>query len=396
MPINRLTSLLEFMKGAYTLISLRKYIFVVILLVLVVGITSCGRQEAIRDKPMVPVETIQAIKADLAHNLNISGEIAADVEVAIAPKASGRVVTVLVRVGDRVRAGQTLIQLDSADAQNGMAQADAGLAIAGVNVEMAKQSLADAQLNYDRNKVLFEAEAIAQSQLDQADSSLKKAQGGLKLAEEQLKQAQATLNNARQSLNNFTVISPMAGIVAAVSVETGEMANPQVPAVTVIQLDSVRIKVNLSENYIGYVNPGLEVPVTINSLGKQYTGTVTSVGPKADPVTRAFPVEIKLDNKEGAIKSGMVADLLLSIGTSKDVVAVPVEAVMEREGQFTVFVVEDGQAKEISVKVGVSAGQLTEIKEGIKEGQPVIVKGNRLIVSGQSIRVVGDQGGATQ
>lgn len=375
---------------------LPKYILVAILLVLVTGITGCGQQEAVRDKPLVPVETVQAKKADLAHNLNTSGEIAADVEVTVAPKASGRVATVLVRVGDRVRQGQTLIQLDAADAQNGVAQADAGLGIAGVNVEMAKQGLADAQLNYDRNKALFEAEAIAQSQMEQADSGLKKAQSGLKLAEEQLKQAQAALNNARQSLNNFTVTSPMAGLVAAVNVEPGEMTNPQAPVVTVVQLDTVRVKVNLSENFIGYVKPGLEVPVTINSLGKQYTGTVTSVGPKADPVTRAFPVEINLDNKEGAIKPGMVADLLLSTGTSKGAVAVPVEAVMEREGQFTVFVVEDGQAKEVSVKVGVSAGQLTEIKEGIKEGQPVIVKGNRLVVDGQSVRVVEGPGGAAQ
>jgi len=375
---------------------LPKYILVALLLVLVAGITGCGQQEAVRDEPLVPVETVQAKKADLAHTLNTSGEIAADVEVAVAPKASGRVAAVLVRVGDRVSRGQTLIQLDAADAQNGVAQAEAGLGIAGVNVEMAEQGLADAQLNFERNKALFEAEAIAQSQLDQAESGLKSAQAGLKLAQEQLKQARAALDNARQNLGSFTVASPMAGLVAAVNVETGEMAGLQAPVVTLVQLDTVRVKVNLAENFIGSIKPGLEVPVTINSLGKQYTGTVTSVGPKADPVTRAFPVEIKLDNKNGEIKSGMVADLLLSTGTSKGAVAVPVDAVMEREGQFTVFIVEDGRAKEVSVKVGVSANQLTEIKEGIKEGQHVIVKGNRLVVDGQAVKVVDGPGGAAQ
>ena len=376
--------------------TLTKYTLVVLLFILLGGITGCGNQEMVKDEPLVPVETVQAKKADLVHSLNTSGEIAADVEVAVAPKASGRVTAVRVQVGDRVGRGQTLIQLDATDAQNGVAQAEAGLGIAGVNVEMAEQSLADAQLNYDRNKTLFEAEAIAQSQLDQAESGLKNARAGLRLAQEQLNQAQVGLNNARQSLGSFTVASPMAGLVAAVNVETGAMAGPQTPVVTVVQQDTVRVKVNVSENYISSVKPGLEVPVTINSLGKQYTGTITSVGPKADPVTRAFPVEIKLDNKEGAIKSGMVADLLLSTGTSKGAVAVPVDAVMEREGQFTVFVVEGGQAKEVSVKVGVSAGQLTEIKEGIKEGQAVIVKGNRLVVDGQSVKVIDGPGGAAQ
>ncbi|KJS12854.1 MAG: RND transporter [Peptococcaceae bacterium BRH_c8a] len=376
--------------------TLTKCILVALLFILLAGITGCGNQEVVQDEPLVPVETVQAKKADLTHSLNTSGEIAADVEVAVAPKASGRVTAVRVRVGDRVGQGQTLIQLDDTDAQNGVAQAEAGLGIAGVNVEMAEQSLADAQLNYDRNKALFEAEAIAQSQLDQAESGLKNARAGLKLAQEQLNQAQTGLNNARQSVSSFTVVSPMAGLVAAVNVEIGAMAGPQAPVVTVVQLDTVRVKVNLSEKFIGSVKPGLEVPVTINSLNKQYTGIVATVGPKADPVTRAFPVEIKLDNQEGAIKSGMVADLLLSTGTSKDAVTVPVDAVIEREGQFTVFVVEDDQAKEVSVKVGVSAGQLTEIKEGIKEGQSVIVKGNRLVVDGQSVRVVDGPGGAAQ
>lgn len=375
---------------------LSRILLVVFLLTIIAGIAGCGKKEAVQEESLVPVETVQARTADLAHTLNTSGEIVADMEAAVAPKVSGRVTAVRVRVGDRVAKGQALIELDATDSLNGVAQAEAGVGIAEANFDNAEQSLADAQLNYERSKTLFEAEAISQSQMEQAESGLKNAQAGLKLAEEQLKQAQSTLNNARESLHNFNVTSPMSGLVASVNVETGEMASPQAPVVTVVQLDTVRVKVSLSENFIGSIKPGIEVPVTINALGKTYTGTVTSVGPKADSVTRAFPVEIKLDNKQGEIKSGMVADLILSTGTSKGAVAVPVDAVMEREGQFTVFVVEEGKVREVSVKVGVSADQLTEIKEGIKEGQEVIVKGNRLVADGQQVRVVDGPGGAAQ
>lgn len=370
---------------------LSSLLIVVLVLSLLAG---CGKKEAIPEEIPVPVETTRAQLADLAHTLNTSGEITADAEAAVAPKASGRVAAVRVKVGDRVSKGQVLVELEAAEAQNMVAQAEAGLGIAGANVDRARLTLADAQLNYERSKELFDAQAISRSQLEQAESGLKNARVGLKLAEEQHKQSLATLNNARESLSNFRVTSPLAGLVASVNVAAGEMAGPQLPVVTVVQLDPMKIKVSISENFISAIKPGGEVPVVINALGKNFTGVVTSVGPKADPVTRAFPVEIKLANQQGEIKSGMVAGLLLSTGLSAGVVAVPVDAVMEREGQFSVFVVEDGRVREIGVKVGITAGQLTEIKEGLEAGQEVVVKGNRLVADGQQVRVVNGPGGA--
>lgn len=91
----------------------------------------------------------------------------------------------------------------------------------------------------------------------------------------------------------------------------------------------------------------------------------------------------------------MVAVLNLETGVSQGTIAIPADALLERNGQYWVFVVEDGKAKEITVKKGITSDQLVEIKEGLQQGQDVIVSGNHLVADGQKVRVVNSQGGAS-
>ena len=143
----------------------------------------------------------------------------------------------------------------------------------------------------------------------------------------------------------------------------------------------------------GAVKQGADVPVAIAAINKEIKGQVVSVGPAADSSTRAFPVEVLLENRQGNIKAGMVASLKLSSGVSKNAVTVPPNAVLDKNGAHSVFVVEEGKAREITVKTGIATEKLIEIKEGLKEGQSVIVSGNRLVSDGQKVKVVKGSGG---
>lgn len=367
----------------------------VILLLFAILTGGCGEKNKTLEESPVPVEITGAQVADLPHMVNATGEIMAGAEVAVTPKVSGRVTAVHVKVGDRVSQGQVLFELDATEARNAKTQAAAGVGVAEAGLNKAKQAVTDAQLNYDRIKALYEAQAVSKTELEQAESALNNARISMELAEEQLVQSEATYQNALENYNNFTVTSPLAGLVASVNLENGELAGPQATAVTIVQLETVKIKVQLSENVVVFIKPGVEVPVTIKSLNKTVTGTVVSVAPKADPATRAFPVEIQLKNEQGDIKAGMVADLHLDTGISKGALVLPADALLERDGQYSVFVVEDGKAKEIAVKKGISSGQLVEIKEGLQEGQAVIVRGNHLVTDGQMVQVVNNQGVAS-
>jgi HlyD family secretion protein len=354
---------------------------ILLLIALVLG--GCGKKTGPVEEVLIPVEVTKAQIKDLAHTMNTSGEILAGAEAAVASKVSGRVTAVHVKVGDRVSQGQVLFELDATDARNAQAQAAAGVAVAMASVDKANQAVLDAELSYNRNKELFEAQAISKSQFEQAESALNNARIGLQMAQEQLKQAQAANQTALDNYNNYTVTSPLTGLVAAVGIENGELASPQVTAVTIVQLETVKVKVQLSENVVASIKTGAEVPVKINALNKTVTGTIISVAPKADPSTRAFPVEIQINNEQGDIKAGI----------SQGAVTLPVDAVLERDGQNYVFVVEDGKAKEIAVKKGITAGDLVEITEGIQEGQEIIVKGNQLVTDGQAVEVVNSERG---
>ncbi|TEB06090.1 Macrolide export protein MacA [Pelotomaculum schinkii] len=364
---------------------------ILLLIALVLG--GCGKKTTPEEEVLLPVEITKAQVADLAHTLNTSGEIMPGAEAAVAPKVSGRVTAVHVKVGDRVSKGQVLFELDATEALNAKTLSEAGVGVARAGLHKAEQEVTDAQLNYDRIKALYEAQTVSKTQFEQAESKLNNALIGKQLAEEQLIQSQATYQNALENCNNFTVASPLTGLIASVSIENGEMAGPQATALTIVQLDTVKVKVPLSENVVVSIKPGVEVPVIINSLNKTVTGTVVSVAPQADSSTRAFPVEIQVNNDQGDLKAGMVAQLDLETGISKGAITLPVDAVLERNGQFYVYAVEDGKAKEITVKKGVSTGDLVEITEGIQEGQEIIVKGNHLVTDGQAVEVVNSERG---
>ncbi|VFU14413.1 Macrolide export protein MacA [anaerobic digester metagenome] len=375
---------------------MKRFISLALILLFVALIGGCGKKTVTQEEEvLVPVEIAKTQLADLTHTLNTTGEIIPFAEVAVAPKVSGRVAAIHVKVGDRVSRGQVLLELDATEARNAKTMAEAGVGVARANLNKAKQGLADAELDYNRTKALYDSQAVAKAQFEQAESMLNNARIGVELAGEQLKQAEATLQNAEETYNNFTVTSPLSGLVATVNIENGELAGPQATALTVVELATVKVKVNLSENAVVSIKKGAEVPVTINSLNKTLTGTVASVAPKADPATRAFPVEIHLNNKDGDLKAGMVAVLDLQTGLSQGTVTVPVDALLERDGQYWVYVLEDGKAKEVTVKKGITDGQLVEITEGLQEGQDVIVSGNHLVTDGQRVKVVDSQGGAS-
>lgn len=362
-------------------------------LALMIMLSGCGKKPPAAEEYVTPVETATATVSDLSHNLDATGEVIASQEADIAPKVSGRVSSVNVAVGDRVSNGQVLLSLESSEPRSSVSQSEASVGIARVNVLKARQALDDAQQNYDRINALYQGQAVSKAQFEEAQSALNNCRYGLQLAEEQQRQSEAALASARDSLSNYTVTSPISGQVALVNVHSGEIAGPQATAVTVVATDTVKVKVNVSENAINYVKPGAKVSVNIDVLGKTVTGTVASVGPRSDSSTRAFPVEIRLDNKQGDIKPGMVASLKLPAGVSKGALSVPADAVIERDGAYYLFVVENGVAKEKQVKTGIITDQLAEIKEGLSAGQTVIVSGNRLVADGQKIKVVNKAGG---
>ncbi|MGI6227720.1 MAG: efflux RND transporter periplasmic adaptor subunit, partial [Peptococcales bacterium] len=182
---------------------MKRFISLALILLFVALIGGCGKKTVTQEEEvLVPVEIAKTQLADLTHTLNTTGEIIPFAEVAVAPKVSGRVAAIHVKVGDRVSRGQVLLELDATEARNAKTMAEAGVGVARANLNKAKQGLADAELDYNRTKALYDSQAVAKAQFEQAESMLNNARIGVELAGEQLKQAEATLQNAEETYNN--------------------------------------------------------------------------------------------------------------------------------------------------------------------------------------------------
>lgn len=379
------------------LTAIKKYVWVAVLvLVIVLAAVMLMRSQG-KDTPLdneaeteylTPVETAQVTRENLTSYLETVGELKAGETASVAPKVSGRVSSVTVKLGDRVSQGQVLVTLDATEVAFSVAQYESSIAVAKTNIGLSEQTLFDAEQNFQRISQLFAGGAVSQSEYDRAESTLNNARLGLQVAEGQLRQAEISLANAQETLSYYTITAPISGDVAAVNIHLGEMAGAQAPMINLVSLDPMKVNVNVSENIIGNLRQGAEFPITVPALGREVNGRISSISPTIDNVSKAFPVEILINNSQGDMKEGMVVKLMLLSGTASNVLALPTDAVLEKNGVKHVFVLEDDHtAKEVKIKTGLMSATMSEITEGLLEGQTVVTNGNQLLKDGQKVSV---------
>lgn len=349
-----------------------------------------GGEEETEVDGAVLVAVAEAEKGLLSRGDVLTGKVEAQSELNLVPKMPGKVEAVPVKVGDRVAAGQLLMQLESTDFQAQVRQAEAGLAAAQSGLRQAELNREDAARNYERMKLLFEQGAIPAAEFEKVELGYKIAVDQAEnLAPAQLKQAQAGLEAAQSALNNTVLTSPIAGIVAARNVDPGELASQTMPAFTVINLDSVLVRVGASEQQVNKIKGGQEVKVLIKAVSEQpFTGVVTSISPATDMQTRSYPVKVQIANPDHLIKPGMFAEVDLSTAES-EAILVPRDAVVHRGGQSAVFVLngEETAVEYREIKTGGSDGLHIAVLEGLEEGEKVVVSGQDTLEDGTEVEV---------
>lgn len=383
----------------------------------------------------VPVEVAQVTRGSLQQISTVNGQIQAKLEVNVVPKAQGKVQSVAVDVGDTVKAGQVLVQLDTSDIDAQIRQAEAaveaarkGLALlqAGATqqqLEAARAQVSQAETNYntaktnlERMQFLFEQGAISQQQFDAAQAQHDAAKAGLDAAranlsgleagarQEQVEQVQAQVKQAEAGLNvlltqkvNFTVTAPVSGVVSARNIDPGEMASPAMPVVTLAQLDPVLVQATVSEREINYLKLGQEVTIRVPAVrAEAFTGRISALSPVADPRSQGYTLKIKVPNPEGVLKPGMAAQIQVGLETIENQLIVPVPALVDKGQAIVVYIVEDGKALEKTVAVSLETQDKAAISNGLAEGQQVVVSGQNYLHDGDPVRVVNGNGGEAQ
>lgn len=182
------------------------------------------------------------------------------------------------------------------------------------------------------------------------------------------------------------VISPLTGVIGRVYVDIGSNVSPQTPIALVVKMDKVRIDLDIPEKYLPEVFLNQEAKVSVDAYpDEQFTGRVTKISPVLDLSTRSAPIEITIDNPNQRLKSGMFARVELVIQQHKKVAVILKEAIMGREPQTYVFVVEDKKAVLKKISLGIRQGPYFEVTEGLQEKDQVVIMGQQRLFEGAQV-----------
>lgn len=359
------------------------------------------------------VRVARAEEGRLARTVAVAGTLAADEQVDLGMKVAGRLSRMAVDLGSPVRKGQVIAQLDPADfelrvrqAESALEQARArlGLPAAGPDavddlektsgVRQARALLEQARLTRDRVQRLFEQQLVPRSDLDNAEAALAVAEARHQDAVEEsrnrlgiLAQRRSELDIARQQLADSTLVAPFEGAIRERRVAAGDYVAAGQTVAVLVRIHPLRLRLPIPEREAVGLAVGQEVRVKVEGDPATYGGRLARISPAISEDSRTLAVEAEVPNRDGRLKPGSFARAEIVVRSGEPAVLVPASSIVTFAGVDKVIGVAGDTAHEQQVKKGRRAGDQVEILAGVKPGEAVVVEPGNL-VSGEKVRVV--------
>lgn len=317
------------------------------------------------------------------------GNLEAEERASVASKISDvTVLSVNVDVGDEIKSGDILVEMDDSLNRRQIEEARAAVARAEAAIAQAKSRLSTVEKDYKRYKQLYEEQVISRQQFDQTEGQYEVEKAGLDLAQRELKQAQARLEQLLIVKNYHKVAAPVGGVIAERRVDPGDTVKSGDVLLVISRQDNVKIKGSITETDYPKVKLGQPVHVRVDAFpGREFNGKVNRISPVLDPATRTGEVEALMAS-QGLLKPGMFAPASIVVG-SHEALALPREAVRQLAGtgEWYCFVASDDVAQQRPIKRGAEQGNWIEITEGIGESDLVITTVVRQLSDGAPVEV---------
>ena len=359
------------------------------------------------ETPSAKVAT--AMRGDIAHTLSLAGQFQPYQVVDVHPKVTGFMVKINVDIGDRVRKGETLAVLE-------VPELNAQLKGTVFEVERAKDDLLRAQheikraeaihsaLHADYERLLETSKAqpglIAQQELDDAESKDLSSESQVDAAKAAAAGAQQHAEVAHtdkdrvQAMQNYTnVVAPLDGVIVwryadtGALIQSGTNSNEQdIPIVRLSQSGLLRLRMPIPENDVQFVHIGDPMQVRVDAIGRSFTGKIVRFTRDVNFETRTMESEIDVENQDLSISPGMYANTEMQLGHAEKVVTIPVEALVLKGNQETVYLLDAGnRIRARNVEVGLRGSRLAEIKSGLEPGDRVILGAQDKYSEGQQV-----------
>lgn len=347
-----------------------------VLLLCLIALSACNRggpadeaqaaEGGDRGPEAVPVEVAQAVQRPVSASYTGTAPLEARAEAQVVAKTSGVALQVLADVGDTVRAGDTLVRLDSARA-----------------ALQAQQTAA--QMHKLENEYARAQQLVAQQLISVADHDQIRYD---------LENARATNRLARLELSYANVAAPISGVIAQRSIKTGNFVQINTPIFRIVDVSRLEATLNVPERELATLQPGLPVELEADALpGERFEGSIDRVSPVVDAGSGTFRVVAVFDNA-GVLQPGMFGRIAIDYDQRADALVIPRNALLDGEtGDAAVFVVRDGKAVRVPLQLGYLDGAWAEVRDGLTLGDQVVVAGKSALRDGSEVTVIGGDAG---
>ncbi len=351
---------------------------------------TAAKPDPIADRPPLTVELVRTEKKSLSERIQLIGSVHARSTVQVRSRVDGYITSMPHSIGETVDENETLIQLDESRNRELVAEAEAAFHVAQAQLE-AKQAASDlAELEWQRMQRFRDSNIYTDQQRTQISTNRDISTAEVALAAAQVEAARAVWQSRKLELAELTIKSPMSGVLAERMAEAGDLAKSDLPLLTLVNIDEVRIIVNVSEVDYQLIRPGQKATIRLDAIPNQdFEGNVAVKAPVLDPATRTAVIEIAVMNPEHKLKPGMHARATVVCSSRRDAVTVPTASLVDRDGRRVVYVFDQvkGIVHERAVQTGLILTDVVEILQGIQEDTPVVRLGSRMIHDGQQVAV---------
>jgi multidrug efflux pump subunit AcrA (membrane-fusion protein) len=366
-----------------------------------VTLAGCSKSETAQARGRVEAKpiTVEAVRQQTVHRtVEVVGTLAAVDEATISSEAEGRVSHLYADLGDRVKAGAVLVELDREKLQYSYDQQkaalDRALAQFGAadtshlpaieltpDVQRAKAELVQAQQAYDRAAALNKRQLLPKQGLDDAEATLQTKKAGYESALQNAKNLRANIDAsdasaklADRQLRDANIRAPFDGYVSQRMVNLGQFVKNQTPVMSVVRVDPLKVTAEIPEKMAPWMKVGQAVELHVDAFpDRKIVGRLSRISPAVNTATRAFPFEALVPNEDAALKPGTFARVHIESGKVDQVMTLPYSAIQYRYGVNRVFVVDGDRLTLRELKVGERVGDRIEVLEGVKPGDPVAV-----------------------
>lgn len=384
------------MKKKKSFLKKRKKIFIISAVIIVIGLIIIFNLQSQREKAIkVTMEKVE--KHDLASTVSASGEIKPKKSVNISAQVPGRIIKIGVEEGQSVKAGDFLMKLDSTQYEANAERDRALIHLYRTELIKAEARLKKDTSFYERQKKLYEEQLISKEQLEEAKTIHEISIASQQSIHYQIDQAQASLQSSMDNLRKTAYNSPIDGIITSLRIEEGEIAmigtmnNPGTVLMIIADLSVMEVEVEVDETDVIGIKIGHQAEVRIDALPDQTVGgKVTEIGSSAlqkltsSQESKDFKVIITLESPPENLKPGLSASADITTAEKKDVLAVPISALVLREKEEEekkkneeqeegVYVIENSRVKFFPVEKGIMGEMMIEIISGLEEGKEIVV-----------------------